>query len=212
VPRRSWSAPRRGVLLAALAVSGSLVAVRSGRVERMDRRVGRALSTPRGVAVDRLVGATTDLGSVYGLAGTAATLALAGHRRRAVDLVAGGLAAWTVAQAAKPLANRPRPYQAALAERLVAEPAGSSWPSGHSAVITAMGVTLAPGMPPAARLAVGAVATGVGCSRLYVGVHHPTDVLAGAGIGLLCARGVRALRERLRPVGGAAPTHPAAGG
>jgi undecaprenyl-diphosphatase len=101
-----------------------------------------------------------------------------------------------VAQAAKPLANRPRPYQAALAERLVAEPAGSSWPSGHSAVITAMGVSLAPGMRPVARLAVAAVATGVGCSRLYVGVHHPTDVLAGAGIGLLCARGARALRQR----------------
>jgi membrane-associated phospholipid phosphatase len=196
VPPRSSTASRRGALLAALAVSGSLVAVRSGRVERLDQRVGRALSTPRGAAVDRLVGATTDLGSVYGLAGTAATLAIAGHRRRAVELASAGLAAWTVAQAAKPLANRPRPYQAALAERLVAEPAGSSWPSGHSAVITAMGVSLAPGMRPVARLAVAAVATGVGCSRLYVGVHHPTDVLAGAGIGLLCARGARALRQR----------------
>jgi membrane-associated phospholipid phosphatase len=199
VSPRPSSAPRRGVLLALLAVTGSLGAVRSGRVERLDQHVGRVLATPRGPAVDRLVGATTDLGSVYGLTGTAGVLAVAGHRRRAVELLAAGLTAWTVAQAAKPLANRPRPYQAALAERLVAEPAGSSWPSGHTAVVAAMGASLAPGMPRPARWAVGVVAVGVGCSRLYVGVHHPSDLVAGAGIGLLCARGARTLRMRVGP-------------
>jgi membrane-associated phospholipid phosphatase len=197
VPRgRTSAAPRRGAALAALAIAGSLAAVRSGRVEHLDQRLGRVLSRPRGILVDRLVGATTDLGSVYGLAGTAAMLTATGHRRRAAQLTTAGLVAWTLAQAAKPLASRPRPYQAALAERLVAEPAGSSWPSGHSAVITAMAAVVAPGMPRRAQLAVGAVGLGVGCSRLYVGVHHPTDVVAGAGIGLLCAGGTRALARR----------------
>lgn len=190
--------PRAGSSVAAVVVAGTLVAVRGGRLDELDRRLGSRLARPRGVGVDRLMAAGTDLGSVYGLAGVCTALALTGRRERAAELAAAGGLAWCAAQGAKPLVGRARPYQSDGAARLVAEPAGSSWPSGHTAVAAAMADTVADRLAPAPRALVRAVAGAVACSRLYVGVHHPTDVVAGAGIGVLSARAARVLVRRRR--------------
>jgi membrane-associated phospholipid phosphatase len=189
--------PSRGVTLAAVGLlAASYAAVRSGRSERVDRRAAKALAYPLGHRVDVIVAAGTDLGSVYGIAGIAGVLAATGRRRAAADVAAVGAIAWMVAQASKPLVGRERPYVVEGADRLVAVPAGSSWPSGHVAVASAMATTLAadhlPG--PAARIARGA-AVGVAVSRCYVGVHHLTDVIAGWGAGVLCAAGWARLRR-----------------
>lgn len=59
-----------------------------------------------------------------------------------------------------------------------------SFPSGHSALAFAIAAILAgsyPRLSPLCYLA----ATMVGMSRVVVGVHYPSDVLAGAAIGLL---------------------------
>lgn len=173
--------------LAVLAVGGCLVAVRAGAVDDLDHRLGGWLARPRGPLMDRLVGVATDLGSTYGVAGASLALAARGRRRSARRLALAGGTAWCVAQAAKPLAGRGRPYQAQGAARLIAEPAGSSWPSGHAAVAAAMAVSLGEDLAPRARVLAALAATGVAASRLYVGVHHPSDVLAGAGLGVACA-------------------------
>jgi membrane-associated phospholipid phosphatase len=189
--------PSRGATLAAVGLlAASYAAVRSGRSERVDRRAAKALAYPLGHRVDVIVAAGTDLGSVYGIAGVAGVLAATGRRRAAVDVAAVGALAWTAAQASKPLVGRERPYVVEGAERLVAVPAGSSWPSGHVAVASAMATTLAAGhLPgPAARIA-RAAAVGVAVSRCYVGVHHLTDVIAGWGVGVLCAAGWARLRR-----------------
>jgi membrane-associated phospholipid phosphatase len=189
---------RRATLAAVGLVAASYAAVRSGRSERLDRQAAKALAYPLGHRIDVVVAAGTDLGSVYGIAGIAGVLAATGRRRAAVDVAAVGALAWTAAQAAKPLVGRERPYIVEGADRLVAVPAGSSWPSGHVAVASAMAATLAehhlPGRP--ARLA-RAAAVGVAVSRCYVGVHHLTDVLAGWGVGVLCS----AAWSRLRRLG-----------
>ena len=65
------------------------------------------------------------------------------------------------------------------------DPDSFSMPSGHTTAAFAGGLVLAtlPGW------GVGAVcfACLVGLSRMYMGAHYPTDVLAGAALGSLCA-------------------------
>jgi membrane-associated phospholipid phosphatase len=186
VASRHGSRPRQ-LGLATAAVVGSYLVARSSRGQALEARLGARLLRPRGARVDRVVAAGTDLGSVYGAAGVATALALAGERRLARDVGGAALAAWTGAQVTKPLLGRERPYELDRAARLVAVPAGSSWPSGHAALAAAMAGAVSPTLPRAARLGVAATVGLVGLSRAYVGVHHPTDIVGGIGLGVLAA-------------------------
>lgn len=174
--------------MAAGVVVGSYAAVRHGAADVVDAPAHRLLTEHHGPVSDRLVGSFTDLGSIYALAGVATALAAGGRRSASVDVaVAGGLA-WVAAQAAKPLLRRPRPYELASATRTVAVPAGSSWPSGHTALAAAMTDALWPRARPRTRTAMVLLTGAVGLSRCYVGVHHLSDVIAGAGVGVLSSR------------------------
>lgn len=175
------------VLAAVAAVGASYLAVHSGRGDVLDRTARDVLARPLGVRADVAVGAITDLGSVYGLAGIATALAVTGRARAASDTVAAGGAAWVLAQAMKPALHRPRPYQLDAAARLVAVPAGSSWPSGHAAVAGATATALHPHLSRRGRIGAWTLVGGVALSRLYVGVHHLTDVVAGVGVGVASA-------------------------
>ena len=80
----------------------------------------------------------------------------------------------------------------------------TSFPSGHSSMAAALAVTLA-ALLWRTRLRPWAVGLGalyavlMGVARVYLGVHYPTDVLAGWALGVAWAGGVALLlRERLR--------------
>jgi len=180
--------------LGAIALLASAAAVRAGRADAVDAAVRDAAAATRTPARDAVVRVATDAGSLYGVGVVAGGLAALGAGRRAADVARAGAVAWTAAQAVKPLLPRERPYERAEAERLVVEPAGSSWPSGHAAVAAAMADALARGRGPVTGLAVAAAAGAVAVSRVYVGVHHLSDTVAGLGVGLLSARVV--LRRR----------------
>jgi len=174
--------------LALVVASG--FAVRRGSALDFDSDMRRRVEALRTPERDAVVRAATDLGSLYGVGVVAGSLALAGRSRLALRVGLSGATAWTLAQATKPLIPRERPYQADGAERLVVEPAGTSWPSGHAAVAAAMAVTLGEGRSGPMRALLATVATAVGISRVYVGVHHASDVVAGLGVGMLSAQAV----------------------
>lgn len=89
----------------------------------------------------------------------------------------------------KPLVSRPRPWL--MVEGLVhivEEDDPNSFPSGHTCAAFAAGMIWLRTLPwKQGRAAAVVLAVLMGLSRLYVGVHYPSDVLAGAVIGALCA-------------------------
>ena len=90
-----------------------------------------------------------------------------------------------LANVAKVIADRPRPYQVMAGAVLRQQPAhGTSFPSSHTAVTLAVVVALVPFLARPLAAAGIAYAGLVGWSRVYLGVHYPLDVLAGAGIGM----------------------------
>jgi undecaprenyl-diphosphatase len=101
-------------------------------------------------------------------------------------------ASWTVAEGAKYLFDRARPFiwDTEIAP-LIKTPSSSSFPSGHSATAAAGALTLSVLYPPLAPALVLAGALVV-LSRVYLGVHFPFDVLAGVAIGTLTAAAVLA--------------------
>lgn len=61
-----------------------------------------------------------------------------------------------------------------------------SFPSGHTTASFSIAITLALNFPHMAILAI-LIAIIVGISRMYLGVHYPTDVLAGTALGVISA-------------------------
>lgn len=88
----------------------------------------------------------------------------------------------------KPLVERPRPWLDWPILPLVAEDAPHSFPSGHTCAAFAAGMVWFRALPWRwGRAAAVVMAVCMGLSRLYAGVHYPSDVLAGGIIGALCA-------------------------
>jgi membrane-associated phospholipid phosphatase len=136
-------------------------------------------------------------------------------RRRRVpwSVLPIGVAAAIASQAAtllKSVFDRPRPFAQGLWSGLGSLPHSGSMPSGHAATAaaaaTALGM-LVPGARPAAYV----LAALICVSRVYLGVHFASDVLAGAALGALIGAGVVVAVRRLLGDRLADPTPPARG-
>jgi membrane-associated phospholipid phosphatase len=117
----------------------------------------------------------------------AAVAAALGRRRVALPVIVAVVGSVIVQNVAKAIIDRPRPPVVAL-ERV----SGTSFPSGHATEATAFfGLLLLVALSSsrsapvklAAVLATGAIVGSVALSRVYLGVHYPSDVLAGIVLG-----------------------------
>lgn len=107
---------------------------------------------------------------------------LRGQRREARALLGVMLAALVLATIAQLVTGRPRPAGVRL---LLDPPPFFAFPSGHAAIAAAFASFVALLRPERTR-AVVVLALGIALSRVYLGHHWPSDVLAGALIGAAC--------------------------
>ncbi|HVH22972.1 MAG TPA: phosphatase PAP2 family protein [Pseudonocardia sp.] len=182
-----------GLGLGALLLAGLLYAA-SDFVITVDRSVVAALN--RAVAPHPAVVTALHTVSLLGASVTCwivlSTLALYVAVRRqlrlAAFIVVTGIGATALGPAVKQLVGRVRP----VVDAPVAAVPGPGFPSGHTLGVTVMIGVLLLVLLPAARpgvrrplIGIGvALVVLVGFSRIALGVHFPSDVVAGAAIGL----------------------------
>ena len=93
--------------------------------------------------------------------------------------------------------RRVRPYEVvASLERIVSAQKDWSFPSGHTTNSFACAWVLFRSAPKRWGMPALVLAALIGLSRLYVGVHYPTDVLVGLIIGVACAEAALRLMKR----------------
>ena len=83
---------------------------------------------------------------------------------------------------------RIRPYEVVEGLMLIGRKATDwSFPSGHSTCSMAAGIVLLKKMPEQAGIPLFVLAVFICYSRLYIGIHYPSDVLGGILIGTFAA-------------------------
>jgi undecaprenyl-diphosphatase len=189
--------------------------VTSGATQHFDEGIVRALrmpddpDVPRGPAwfqeVARDITALGGYAILIVLVGTiAGFLQLDGKKRAMWFLLGAVLSGYLVGMGLKSLFLRPRPSVVPHLAPIYS----TSFPSGHSMmsaiVYLTLGALLSRMEPSHPRLrvyfiVVPVVLTGlVGASRVYLGVHYPTDVLAGWTAGLVWATLCSLIAQRLQ--------------
>lgn len=178
-------------------------AVTEGDTRAVDEHIVRMLRDPvdaqRGRGPPVLDGAVRDvtaLGSTMVLSllslGVVGFLLIQRKYHAALFLAFAILGALGVSQLLKAIFDRPRP--GVIPDLLL--PSSDSFPSGHTVLSAAVYLTLGTMLARMSEqrrmkiyfLAFALLLTGlVGVSRVYLGVHYPTDVLAGWTVGLAWA-------------------------
>lgn len=93
---------------------------------------------------------------------------------------------WINNQILKNIVARVRPYDAiSRLVPIVQKPGGYSFPSGHTASSFAAAFIMYKRLPKKYGVPCLVLAVLIGLSRLYVGVHYPTDVVVGMFSGIV---------------------------
>lgn len=191
--RRVWGtqASLAAVALGSLgAFLGATRAITSKHGNAFDRSVIRRIGRARGPASNVIARVVTFFGAATGAtAASVAAVVLTRRRPRVASQIAiGALGGITAELVIKRFFRRKRPTILAHLDRVHS----TSFPSGHSMAAASLYLTLAFVAGRSPRLPLGrgallgcggALAALVGASRVYLGVHWPTDVLGGLALG-----------------------------
>ncbi len=202
-PKRRWLVLLFGVLIPLYGFAALAEDIWTKELLAWDAPVLNALHRLETPALDRLAVVVTFFGSggLMALAGAAlaALLAYRGHRSRATFVALAVVGAGAIDLLAKFafLRARPRLWVSPIQE------IGYSFPSGHAmgsmAMVAALAVLAWRTRWRWLTLILGGVFVAViGLTRLYLGVHYPSDVLAGWGAAIAWVSGVNLAVRRER--------------
>lgn len=121
-------------------------------------------------------------------------------KSKSIEALLSLTATAVVTEGIKIIVNRQRPYQKYPLDVFPydASEAGKSFPSAHTSLAFATATSLSLNYKKWYVTVPAFVwATGVGYSRLYLGEHYPSDVLAGAAVGIAGAYAGHWLNQQL---------------
>lgn len=121
-------------------------------------------------------------------------------RRQVAAALLAMLLAWLAVRAMRWGIHVPRPFEMGLGHQWLPHAATASFPSTHAAVSVAWATGLGFAFrrrPPPLAWGFCLLAAGIAWSRVYLGLHMPVDVLAGAALGVLAGLAAQALLRRL---------------
>jgi membrane-associated phospholipid phosphatase len=155
-------------------------------LEKADKRLLRWLRTrghqPPVEEAMKALGKASEWGVLWAVLGTAAAAADPPRRRRWAVAALIGPAAIGVNYAPKLVIQRERPALRGLPP-LSRAPSRLSFPSAHAASSLAAATAMAR-IEPRARAPLYALAAAICVGRPYLGMHYPSDVLAGVAVGV----------------------------
>jgi undecaprenyl-diphosphatase len=167
--------------------------------DAVDARFDRLRGNP---AIDRAMYSVTELADfslLWHLVGAVRGLRSERHLSEALRLsVVLGAESTIVNGGIKSLFRRRRPVPEFERPHHLRVPLTTSFPSGHASAAFCAATLLSDGQPARVRAGWFGLAAVVASSRVYVKIHHASDVLGGVAVGLLVGRVARAVWPRPR--------------
>ncbi len=200
--RRQWA---KNATLSAIALGATgifLVIERTVRrkANTFDRKAMRSAGRMRSPVLTTIARAVTALGGLPGIVGFSLASLYASRRapRAAAQIALGALGGVAAELGLKQQFGRARPTELPHLERVTSK----SFPSGHAMASASFYLSLAfvgsrgrhlRERRGAALVAAAGIAGTIGMTRVYLGVHWPTDVLGGLALGTAWASGWEAI-------------------